>query len=150
MYPNIFYKISEPFNPIINWYVKTVKDKEDTKYVVGSSEMMKMMSSIFALFLVVSSINGECPHMEEIPCMYSEEAFSCFQYWNSEGGQYPINSCNGDTHLLGDGVDHDSGEGKHTPMGSIFVKPGKFAVSSSSLSPSFYRLHFVHVVWGRL
>ena len=83
-----------------------------------------MLKGLLSLSILVVSIHGECPKMDDIPVMYNSNAFSCFKYWGGIGGQYDVNSCNGDSWLLPDDYDRDAGEGYHYDMGSIFVKPG--------------------------
>ena len=64
-----------------------------------------MFKEFLSLAILVVSIHGECPKMDEIPVMYNSNAFSCFKYWGGIGGQYDVNSCNGDSWLLPDDYD---------------------------------------------
>merc|ERR1719348_2548982 len=79
---------------------------------------------LFTLSAMIISCKGECPAMNDIPVMYDDQLFTCMTKWHDKGGDYAVDSCNGDSYTYPDGLDADAGEGYFYPMGSIFVKPG--------------------------
>jgi len=79
---------------------------------------------LFALFAMIISCKGECPPMNDIPVMYDDQKFTCMTWWWDRGGDYAVDSCNGNSHTNPDGLDAGAEIGHFYPMGSIFVKPG--------------------------
>ena len=80
--------------------------------------------------------------MEAIPVMHGDQ-FTCMTSWFSKGGQYAVDSCNGQARVVlsetarrmrsdntgaeyevPDHYDDAGGAGYYTTMGSIMVKPG--------------------------
>ena len=62
--------------------------------------------------------------MNDIPVMYDDQLFTCVSHWRDMGGDYAVDSCNGDSYTGPDGYDEDAPDGYFYSMGSIFVKPG--------------------------
>ena len=105
------------------------------------SLILLFMPLLFLFLLPL--LRAECPNMRDIPTMWPNDTelpnefdgvpnpmyydgnFTCAQYWEGPGGQYPIDSCNGNFWIIPDKYDflHHFGENK-TCMGSIFVMPG--------------------------
>jgi len=80
---------------------------------------------LFALSAMIISCKGECPAMNDIPVMYYDQAFTCARFWQGMGGDYAVDSCNGDGFIdLPDGEDNEGNDCCYIPIGSIFVKPG--------------------------
>jgi len=79
---------------------------------------------LFTLSAMIISCKGECPTMNDIPVMYYDQAFTCARHWPDRGGDYAVDSCNGDSYTHPDGFDADAPEDRFYLMGSIFVKPG--------------------------
>ena len=86
-------------------------------------------------------LRAECPNIRDIPTMWPNGTklphpnntimnekysgnFTCAQYWNGPGGQYPIDSCNGDSWIIPDTYDMPLWIPIVTCAGSILVKPG--------------------------
>ena len=52
--------------------------------------------AILLFFLLrFRATNCECPQMSDIPVMYNKSTFMCMNFWNTMGGDLPVNSCNG-------------------------------------------------------
>jgi len=86
--------------------------------------MMPPTLLLFTLSAMIISCKGECPAMNDIPVMFNDQAFTCGKKWMDWGGDYAVDSCNGNPYTFPDGYDDDAYGGAFYPMGSIFVKPG--------------------------
>jgi len=74
--------------------------------------------------LTLASVNSECPYFKGLPVMTDDNQFYCAHFWDEWGAADALDACNGDIHSVLDDTDHDSGEGKYSPMGSLVVMPG--------------------------
>jgi len=88
------------------------------------AETMPPTFLLFTFSAMIISCKGECPSMSDIPVMYHDEAFTCAMWWHEKGGNYSVDSCNGDSFTNPNGGDGDAGTGCYYKFGSVFVKPG--------------------------
>ena len=68
---------------------------------------------VFIAALIAASVRGECPAVEDIPTMITDErTFTCAAYYTGPGAEHPINSCtqcnleSGSYWYLDDGDDY--------------------------------------------
>ena len=52
---------------------------------------------VLVVSIINTLVNGECPEMTDIPVMYDDQHFMCFNYWDLWGDDVPVNACNGIT-----------------------------------------------------
>jgi len=68
-----------------------------------------------------------CPRLSDLNTTIEhdgEKKYLCSVVYQGPGGKYPINSCNGKSFYIPDGLRVKGVEGFYFPMGSILVKPG--------------------------
>jgi len=73
------------------------------------------------LFSSRANTFGPCPQFKDLATTYSGRTI-CAYYWKGPGDDWPINSCNGDSVYMLDGIVKPSGS--CIPMGSYWVMPG--------------------------
>jgi len=79
------------------------------------------------LFFSGSGSNIGCPSMNDIGNTMDydgKKRFLCAVVYDGFGGEYPINSCNGNSYSVPDGYSIDAGDKKFYSMGSLLIKPG--------------------------